>query len=82
MKTVVEAITALLEDRTVTHSVNPHAVDAYFTLKYIPSPYSIYSDINKLTPGHILIVAANKSYTQKSFWFVDPGSFRQRRRRR
>ena len=34
--------------------INPEALDAYFTLGYVPDPLSIFRHIHKLPPGHYL----------------------------
>jgi asparagine synthase (glutamine-hydrolysing) len=44
----------LLEHPEVQTEVNLEAVDAYFTLGYVPDPLSIFVNINKLPPGHYL----------------------------
>jgi asparagine synthase (glutamine-hydrolysing) len=36
-------------------NINPEAVELYFALGYVPSPKSIYKNINKLEAGHNLI---------------------------
>jgi asparagine synthase (glutamine-hydrolysing) len=48
-------IKALLEDTDVPRRWNAEAIDAYLTLQYVPSPRTIYRDIWKLPPGHLLI---------------------------
>ncbi|MBW7868021.1 MAG: asparagine synthase (glutamine-hydrolyzing) [Brumimicrobium sp.] len=35
-------------------NINPSAVNTYFTFSYIPAPYTIIQEINKLLPGHYL----------------------------
>jgi len=36
--------------------VDPDALAAYFRLNCVPAPYSIYTSINKLEPGHVVTV--------------------------
>jgi asparagine synthase (glutamine-hydrolysing) len=38
--------------------LDPHALDRYLTFGYIPSPLTIYKEIRKLDPGHLLICDA------------------------
>lgn len=44
----------LLEHPEVERRVNPKAIDAYFSLGYVPDPISIFENIEKLPPGHHL----------------------------
>ncbi|HSS20821.1 MAG TPA: asparagine synthase (glutamine-hydrolyzing) [Pyrinomonadaceae bacterium] len=44
----------LLEHPEVERRVNPQAIDAYFSLGYVPDPISIFENIEKLPPGHHL----------------------------
>ena len=45
---------SLLEHPEVTREINPDAVDAYFSLGYVPDPLAIFKNIEKLPPGHHL----------------------------
>lgn len=45
---------SLLEHPEVERRVNPQAIDAYFSLGYVPDPMSIFENIEKLPPGHHL----------------------------
>lgn len=45
---------SLLEHPEVTREINPDAVDAYFSLGYVPDPLAIFNNIEKLPPGHHL----------------------------
>ncbi|MEW6428229.1 MAG: asparagine synthase (glutamine-hydrolyzing) [Thermodesulfobacteriota bacterium] len=51
--------------------LDPRALDCYFTFGYIPSPLTIYRNIDKLEPGHALAVDADglrkRKYWQLSF---------------
>jgi asparagine synthase (glutamine-hydrolysing) len=47
------------------------AIDSYFSYGYILSPLSIYKDIRKLSPGHLLIVKNEESQLKgelKRYW--------------
>ncbi len=48
-------IKALLRYPKVDRELNPEALNAYFMLGYIPNPISIYKNVHKLKPGHVLI---------------------------
>jgi len=36
--------------------VNLEALDAYFTLGYVPDPLNQFRDVHKLPPGHYLVL--------------------------
>ena len=45
---------ALLEHPGCPRRIDPTAVEDYFAYGYIPDPKSIYADVLKLAPGHVL----------------------------
>jgi asparagine synthase (glutamine-hydrolysing) len=45
---------SLLQHPEVTREINPDAIDAYFSLGYVPDPLAIFQNIEKLPPGHHL----------------------------
>jgi asparagine synthase (glutamine-hydrolysing) len=45
---------ALLADPGTRATVSPQALDAYLALQYVPSPATIFEEIHKLPPGHLL----------------------------
>ena len=57
----------LLEHPDVRREINPEALDAYFTLGYVPDPLSIFRNIQKLPPGHYLTFT-NGKVTVKDYW--------------
>jgi asparagine synthase (glutamine-hydrolysing) len=58
---------SLLQHPEVTREVNAVALDAYFTLGYVPDPLSIYQGIYKLAPGHYLCFA-DGAIKIKQYW--------------
>lgn len=48
-------IKALARAGILSLHLDPHALDRYLTLGYIPSPLTIYREIRKLEPGHLLV---------------------------
>jgi asparagine synthase (glutamine-hydrolysing) len=48
-------IKSLLLDPSVSREWRPDALDSYLTLLYIPAPATIYRDVCKLPPAHVLI---------------------------
>lgn len=63
-------IKALRSTGLVAPQIDPQAIDAFFTFMYIPAPYTIYSAIRKLRPGHMLVVE-NGSVSERQFWEFD-----------
>jgi len=51
---------AIKEHPEFRRETDPNAVALLMRHNYIPAPYSIYKGINKLLPGHILTLDANK----------------------
>ena len=49
------------------HSVDPEAVDWYFTLGYIPAPLTIYNDVRKLPAARCLTVDASGE-RERTYW--------------
>lgn len=60
-------IKSILEHPDVEREINLEALDAYFTLGYVPDPLTIFRDIHKLPPGHHLTFANGRVRTQQ-YW--------------
>jgi asparagine synthase (glutamine-hydrolysing) len=60
-------IKSLLEDPGVPRDWSPAAIDAYLSLLYIPAPATIYRDVYKLPPAHILIAESGR-VSIKRYW--------------
>ncbi|MGH9970116.1 MAG: asparagine synthase (glutamine-hydrolyzing) [Pyrinomonadaceae bacterium] len=58
---------SLLQHPEVEREINPEALDAYFTLGYVPDPLSIFLNIHKLPPGHHLSFADGRVSIQQ-YW--------------
>ncbi len=58
---------ALLASGLPSREINPAAVDCYLSFGYIASPLTIYKDVFKLPPAHILILK-NNNLTIKKYW--------------
>jgi asparagine synthase (glutamine-hydrolysing) len=58
---------ALLTDPDCPREVDPHAVQDYLALQYVPSPRSMIRGIHKLPPGHLLIVSP-QGVTVRRYW--------------
>lgn len=53
--TFASELKALMIDPSVPRQVDERAVLDYLTLRYVPSPRTIWSNIRKLSPGHTLV---------------------------
>ena len=60
-------IKSILEHPAVRREINLEALDAYFTLGYVPDPLTIFRDIHKLPPGHYLTFADGRVRTEQ-YW--------------
>ena len=60
-------IKAILEDAEIRRELNSEALDAYLTLLYVPAPLTMFKNIHKLPPGHLL-VSENGKVTIREFW--------------
>jgi asparagine synthase (glutamine-hydrolysing) len=58
---------ALLQDPETPRAWNPEAVDAYLALQYVPCPRTIYHNVWKLPPGHLL-TAENGRVRVARYW--------------
>jgi len=58
---------SLLASGVVKKDINRKAIDYYLTFGYIPAPLSIYKDIFKLQPGHMLVLGKNGAEI-KRYW--------------
>ena len=58
---------SLLRHPEVASEMNLEALDAYFTLGYVPDPLTIFSGIHKLPPGHHLTFVDGRITIQR-YW--------------
>ncbi|MBU0970837.1 MAG: asparagine synthase (glutamine-hydrolyzing), partial [Proteobacteria bacterium] len=63
-------IKALLSAGFSDKTIDPRALDSYFSFGYIPAPFSIFTDIKKLLPAHCLNIAQN-GIIKKRYWQLD-----------
>lgn len=59
-------IKALLADGA-SREVDPLAVHHYLTFQYVPAPLTIFRDVKKLKPGHLLVYEEGKA-TESAYW--------------
>jgi asparagine synthase (glutamine-hydrolysing) len=62
-------IKALLTDPMVRKEIDLEAMDLYLSLNYIPAPWTIFKNVRKLRPGHILTVH-DGALKEAKFWDV------------
>jgi len=60
---------AILEDQEFPREMDETALACYFTLSYIPAPFTIYTNIRKLLPGHTL-TWENGNITIQEYWDI------------
>ena len=68
--------TPLLQDPWVAREWQPEAIDAYLALGYVPSPFTIYRQVSKLEPGHLLVVEGRR-LTTRCYWDARDSASRQ-----
>lgn len=64
---------ALLATNLINKEINLEAIDYYLTFGYIPAPLSIYKNVFKLPPAHILLLKDN-NLTLRKYWELDYSS--------
>ncbi len=63
---------ALLVHPEINKTLDPFAVEEYFTLGYIPEPRSIYTQVKKLEAGHSLLISLQDAdINDKQYWDVN-----------
>jgi asparagine synthase (glutamine-hydrolysing) len=65
-------IKALLE-LDIPRTLDTEAMNAYFRLLYVPAPRTMFKEVKKLPPGHVLTVQANRMNIRK-WWKLSEGS--------
>ncbi len=61
---------ALLKSGLVSQTLNPAALDAYFTFLYIPAPDTVFRDAQKLRPGERLVFECGRA-TVDPYWRLE-----------
>jgi len=60
-------IKAILIMKDIERRVDPDALAAYLSLRYVPGPKTMFKDIYKLQPGHTMVVQ-NGKVTTRPYW--------------
>jgi asparagine synthase (glutamine-hydrolysing) len=63
-------IKALLEIPSIPREVDPEALDLYLSLRYVPGPRTMFKNIFRLPPGHLLVVD-EAGVRIKKYWDID-----------
>lgn len=63
-------IKSIVEDADVPREWSAEALDAYLALQYVPTPRTMYRDVWKLPPGHLLI-AENGRVRVRQYWDLE-----------
>jgi len=64
-------IKAILKYPGISREIDLQALDLFFTLEYIPAPFSIFKGIRKLPAGHILVYEKGM-LSINPYWEVKP----------
>ena len=63
-------IKSLLQIPAVSRVVNPDALEAYLTLRYVPGPQTMFKGIVKLQPGHLLAMD-DRGVRIRKYWDLE-----------
>ena len=62
---------ALLHHPALPRRLDPQAIEDYFAFGYIPDPKTIYRDVRKLAPGHLLTFRRGEEAPQlRRYWDI------------
>ncbi|MFA6002671.1 MAG: asparagine synthase (glutamine-hydrolyzing) [Elusimicrobiota bacterium] len=56
----------------ISREADPESIDMYLSLQYIPSPKTVYRQVKKLPPGHVLVYEKGKVSVEK-YWDLPLG---------
>src|SRR6185436_2844449 len=62
-------IKALLEHPDVPRELDHQALDMYLALRYVPGPRTMFRNVFKLQPGHLLVAGSNGIRIRK-YWDI------------
>ena len=63
-------IKAVMASGIVGRDLDYQALDAFFTYTYIPAPLTIYRNVRKLEPGHLLVWEEGRA-EKRCYWDLD-----------
>ncbi|RJQ23913.1 asparagine synthase (glutamine-hydrolyzing) [Candidatus Parcubacteria bacterium] len=71
-------VKSLLASDKVTATIEPAALDSFMTLGYVPGSLTMFKNIFKLLPGHLMVISTKVAAKPQSYWSID---YRQSSRR-
>jgi asparagine synthase (glutamine-hydrolysing) len=66
-------IKSLLAVPGIGRTLDEVALDQYFSLLYVPAPRTIFREIRKLPPGHVLVKDPGRPAVVERYWHVQSG---------
>ena len=66
-------VKAVVEHPDVSRGWRHEAVDAYLALQYVPTPMTIFADVQKLPPAHVLVAENGRVRLQRYWSLTFPG---------
>lgn len=70
--TFASEIKAILSERSARRELDMDALNTFLTLRYNPSPQTMFGGIRKLPPGYFLRAGSNGRVEVESFWPYSP----------
>jgi len=61
---------AILADSSIPRNIDFHALDAYLSFGYVPSPLSVFKNIRKLPPAHMAVCTLD-GFKIRQYWHLD-----------
>jgi|APSaa5957512535_1039671.scaffolds.fasta_scaffold35694_2 asparagine synthase (glutamine-hydrolysing) len=59
---------AIIASGFTNKKIDVNALDHYLGLQYVPAPLTIYEDIKKLPPGHMISISKGQSAEVSQYW--------------
>ena len=61
---------ALMADQEISREIEPSSIDCFLAYGYIPAPWSVWRDVRKLRPAHVLVWENGEAKTER-YWELD-----------
>jgi asparagine synthase (glutamine-hydrolysing) len=61
---------ALTSDDSIARALDPASIQCYLAYGYIPAPWSVWRDVRKLPPAHLLVWERGRSRIER-YWSLD-----------
>jgi asparagine synthase (glutamine-hydrolysing) len=71
-------IKSLLEVCQIPRAMNTQALQEYLALGYVPAPWTLFEGIEKLLPGHYMVIEKGKVREQHQYWNLLSGPIEMR----